>query len=107
MNNYNGILGKERLASLELTKKAMAKGEIPYPSECRICGKTTGRMDYHNETYKSPTKDLFEICQGCHSRWHRRNASNKAFIKYFIEEERYKKLNNEMINTLKEEGYLK
>lgn len=106
MNDYNGVSGKQRLASWELTKKAMASGEIPYPAKCEICGKTAGRIDYHNETYSSPTKDLLQICQGCHMRWHKRSLANRSFIKYFIEEGRFKKLNKPMLATLKKEGYL-
>ena len=107
MKDYNGVSGKERLASWVLTKKAMASGEIPYPSKCQICGKTTGRIDYHSETYASPTDGLFQICQGCHMRWHNRDRFKKSFIKFYIEDENYKKLNAEMLNVLKNEGYLK
>lgn len=79
MKDYKNEFGewteRERLASLKLTKKAIADGEIPDPRElgCRVCGKKTGRIDYHNWNYNHPTKYLEAMCQGCHTMYHRYN----------------------------------
>lgn len=108
MNDYFEASGKDRLAFEKLINVAIKEGKIPPKLKCQICDKTTGRIDYHSETYTLPFKDLFQICQGCHGRWHYIDKpNNKAFIKYFIEEKRYKKLNKFMAARLKEMGYLK
>ena len=84
MRDYKGWTGKERLASYAKTKAAIAAGEIPPPIKCNRCGKTTGRIDYHNRNYSDPIKYLEQICQGCHTRLHRRenkeidNQNNKV-----------------------------
>jgi hypothetical protein len=71
MRDYKEWTGKERLASLKKTKTAIAEGIIPPPTKCNRCGKTTGRIDYHNHDYSDPIKYLEQICQGCHTRLHR------------------------------------
>lgn len=71
MRDYKGWTAKERLASFAKTKAAIAAGEIPPPTKCNRCGKTTGRIDYHNHDYSDPIKHLEQICQGCHIRLHR------------------------------------
>ena len=71
MRDYKGWTGKERLASYAKTKAAIAAGVIPPPTQCSRCGKTTGRIDYHNHNYSDPIKYLEQICQGCHIRLHR------------------------------------
>jgi hypothetical protein len=71
MRDYKGWTAKERLASLKKTKAAISAGIIPPPTECNRCGKTTGRIDYHNHDYSDPVKYLEQICQGCHTRLHR------------------------------------
>jgi hypothetical protein len=71
MRDYKGWTAKERLASLKKTKTAIAAGTIPSPTKCNRCGKTTGRIDYHNHDYSDPIKYLEQICQGCHTRLHR------------------------------------
>jgi transposase-like protein len=71
MRDYKGWTGKERLASLKKTKAAIAAGIIPPPTKCNRCGKTTGRIDYHNHDYSDPIKNLEPLCQGCHIRLHR------------------------------------
>ncbi len=106
MRDYKEVTAKQRWASLRLTQKAIAEGSLKKPSKCAICDKTEGRIDYHNETYESPTEELFEICQGCHMRWHNRHRFRTSFIKYFITDERYKKLNQPMIAALKKERFL-
>ena len=76
MRDYKGWTAKERLASLAKTKAAIAAGTIPPPTKCNRCGKTTGRIDYHNHDYSDPIKYLEQLCQGCHTRLHR--LENKA-----------------------------
>lgn len=76
MRDYKGWNAKERLASLKKTKTAIVAGIIPPPTKCNRCGKTTGRIDYHNHDYSDPIKYLEQICQGCHTRLHR--MENKA-----------------------------
>ena len=71
MRDYKGWTVNERLASLKKTKAAIAAGTIPSPTKCNRCGKTTGRIDYHNHDYSDPVKYLEQICQGCHTRLHR------------------------------------
>jgi hypothetical protein len=71
MRDYKEWTGKERLASFAKTKAAIAAGIIPPPTKCNRCGKTTGRIDYHNHDYSDPVKYLEQICQGCHTRLHR------------------------------------
>ena len=71
MRDYKGWTAKERLASLAKTKAAIAAGSILPPSKCNQCGKTTGRIDYHNHDYSDPIKYLEQLCQGCHIRLHR------------------------------------
>jgi len=71
MRDYKGWTATERLASLKKTKAAIAAGTIPPPTKCNRCGKTTGRIDYHNHDYSDPVKYLEQICQGCHVRLHR------------------------------------
>jgi len=71
MRDYKGWTANERLASLKKTKAAIAAGVIPPPTKCNRCGKTTGRIDYHNHDYSDPVKYLEQICQGCHTRLHR------------------------------------
>ena len=71
MRDYKGWTGKERLASLKKTKAAIAAGIIPPPTKCNRCGRTTGRIDYHNHDYSDPIKNLEPLCQGCHIRLHR------------------------------------
>ena len=71
MRDYKEWTGKERLASFAKTKAAIAAGIIPPPTKCNRCGKTTGRIDYHNHDYSDPIKYLEQICQGCHTRLHR------------------------------------
>jgi hypothetical protein len=71
MRDYKEWTGKQRLASLKKTKAAIAEGIIPPPTQCNRCGKTTGRIDYHNHDYSDPIKYLEQICQGCHTRLHR------------------------------------
>lgn len=63
---------KERDASYKETKMAITNGTIPKQSKCNRCGKTTGRIDYHNHSYDHPLLYLEEICQGCHTSMHRR-----------------------------------
>ncbi len=76
MRDYKGWTAKERLASFAKTKAAIAAGIIPPPTKCSRCGKTTGRIDYHNNDYSDPIKYLEQLCQGCHTRLHR--LENKA-----------------------------
>ncbi len=71
MRDYKQWTGKERLASFAKTKAAIAAGIIPSPTQCNRCGKTTGRIDYHNHDYSDPIKYLEQLCQGCHTRLHR------------------------------------
>lgn len=71
MRDYKGWTASERLASLKKTKAAIASGIIQPPTKCNRCGKTTGRIDYHNHDYSDPVKYLEQICQGCHVRLHR------------------------------------
>ncbi len=71
LRDYMGWAAAERLASLKKTKAAIAAGIIPSPTQCNRCGKTTGRIDYHNHDYSDPIKYLEQICQGCHIRLHR------------------------------------
>ncbi len=71
MRDYKEWTGQERLASLKKTKEAIAAGIIPPPTKCNRCGKTTGRIDYHNHDYSDPVKYLEMLCQGCHTRLHR------------------------------------
>lgn len=106
MRDYKGISAKARLKSLAITKEAMKNGIIPYPSKCELCGKTTGRIDYHSETYRSPTEGLFQICQGCHMRWHNRNRYPESFCKFMSEDNRYEKINKDMKESLKKEGFV-
>lgn len=72
MRDYKGWTAKERRASLKKTKAAIAAGIIPPPTKCNRCGKETGRIDYHNHDYSDPIKYLEPLCQGCHTRLHRR-----------------------------------
>lgn len=72
MKSYRGVTGEQRLASLEKTKEAIRKGIIPKPTKCEKCGQTYGRIDYHNETYKSPIEGLQQLCMLCHLMWHSR-----------------------------------
>ena len=78
MRDYKGWTAAERLASLKKTKAAIAAGIIPSPTQCNRCGKTTGRIDYHNHDYSDPIKYLEQICQGCHTRLHRMENSALA-----------------------------
>jgi hypothetical protein len=71
MRDYKGWTANERQVSLKKTKAAIAAGVIPPPTKCNRCGKTTGRIDYHNHDYSDPIKYLEQICQGCHLRLHR------------------------------------
>ncbi len=78
MRDYKGWTASERLASYAKTKAAIAAGVIPPPTKCNRCGKTTGRIDYHNHDYSDPIKYLEQICQGCHTRLHKmENKENK------------------------------
>ncbi len=88
MRDFKEWTGNERLASLKKTKAAIAAGVIPPPTKCNRCGKTTGRIDYHNHDYSDPIKYLEQICQGCHIRLHRlenqqiaANTGNTEIIK--------------------------
>jgi len=65
MRDYKEWTGQERLVSLKKTKEAIAAGIIPPPTKCNRCGKTTGRIDYHNHDYSDPVKYLEMLCQGC------------------------------------------
>ena len=76
MRDYKGWTAAERLASFAKTKAAITAGIIPPPTKCNRCGKTTGRIDYHNHDYSDPIKYLEQLCQGCHTRLHR--LENKA-----------------------------
>ncbi len=69
---YKKWTGKQRLESYKLTKKAIEDGIIPPPTKCSKCGKTTGRIDYHNTNYDDPIKYLVMLCKGCHTALHRR-----------------------------------
>jgi len=83
MRDYKGWSAKERLVSLTKTKAAIAAGIIPPPTTCNRCGKTTGRIDYHNHDYSDPIKHLEQLCQGCHTRLHRlenKEADSKAVL---------------------------
>ncbi len=71
MKDYKGWTGAQRLASLKKTKEAIAKGIIPKPTKCNRCGKTEGRIDYHNEDYSDPINNLEPLCQSCHLKHHR------------------------------------
>jgi len=72
MRDYKQWSAKERYASLKLTKKAIKDGVIPPPTKCSKCGKTSGRIDYHNTDYSDPIKFLIPICRGCHVALHRK-----------------------------------
>jgi hypothetical protein len=76
MKDFKQWTGKERLASFAKTKAAIAAGIIPSPTICNRCGKTTGRIDYHNHDYSDPIKYLEQLCQGCHTRLHRLENKN-------------------------------
>ena len=78
MRDYKGWTANERLASLKKTKAAIAAGIIPSPTKCNRCGKTTGRIDYHNHNYSDPIKYLEQMCQGCHIRLHRQENEQIA-----------------------------
>jgi hypothetical protein len=73
MRDYKQWTAKERLASLKLTKKAIAEGVIPSPKDCSRCGKSSkqGVIDYHNPDYSDPVKYLIPFCRGCHVKLHR------------------------------------
>ncbi len=71
LTDYKQWTGKQRLASLRKTKKAIADGIIPPPTKCSQCGKTEGRIDYHNKNYDDPIKYLIPLCMTCHLRLHR------------------------------------
>jgi hypothetical protein len=105
MNDYKGVTAAERIASLKITQKAIKEGIIPKPVKCQLCGKTTGRIDYHSETYKSPTEGLLQICQGCHMRWHNRNRYPESFCRFMSENDRFKKINQDMKDSLQSEGF--
>ena len=73
------------MASLKLTKAAIASGEIPKPHKCNRCGQTQGIIDYHNEDYSHPTKFLEQLCFVCHMIHHseRRNpVGRKNYFAY-------------------------
>ena len=76
MRDYKGWTAAQRTASLKKTKAAIAAGIIPPPTVCNRCGRTTGRIDYHNHDYSDPVRFLEPLCQGCHIRLHR--MENKA-----------------------------
>lgn len=66
MASYKGWTAEQRLASLKLTKAAIASGEMPKPTKCEICGQDKGIIQYHNEDYSHPTKYLRQMCWRCH-----------------------------------------
>lgn len=94
MRSYTNEDGKtwteaERRASYELTKEAIARGEIPsqYELGCSKCGQRFGRIDYHNRDYSHPTKYLIPLCARCHLVYHcclnnRNQALQDAYDEY-------------------------
>ena len=58
----------------------LADGVISPPTKCNRCGKTTGRIDYHNSDYSDPIKSLVPLCQGCHMKLHREENINAATV---------------------------
>ncbi|MBV5330010.1 MAG: hypothetical protein JZU65_20685 [Chlorobium sp.] len=114
MRDYKGWTAEERLASFAKTKAAIAAGIIPPPTQCNRCGKTTGRIDYHNHDYSDPIKYLEQVCQGCHTRLHRMenkeidNQNNKepgtAAIKKAVPKIPVTKVTNETIHTVTEKA---
>ncbi len=78
MRDYKGWTAAQRLASLKKTKEAIAKGIIPPATKCNRCGRTDGRIDYHNEDYSDPIKFLEPLCRGCHLKHHREHNKRLA-----------------------------
>lgn len=68
---YNGFSGDVRVLADWKIKVAIELQLIPRPSQCSVCGKTTGRIDYHAENYGRPLQ-IAPICQGCHLALHNR-----------------------------------
>jgi len=89
LRDYKCWTAAERLASLKKTKAAIAAGIIPPPTQCNRCGKTTGRIDYHRETFCSECKAhieksekiyLAELVHNCYS-----NAKQNKFYCVYLD----------------------
>lgn len=83
MKSYKGWTKEQRLASLKLTKAAIARGEIPPAKKCNRCGQTQGIIQYHNEDYSHPTKYLESLCQRCHLVHHSARRAPEACKRYW------------------------
>ena len=83
MKAYKKWSPKERLQSLRKSKKAIEMGEIPPPTKCNRCGKTKGRIEYHNHNYSHPTQYLEAVCAPCHRMLHRRFKDPLLVAEYF------------------------
>ena len=81
--DFQGWTSEQRLASLALTKKAIASGELPKPTKCELCGQDKGIIQYHNNDYSHPTKYLSSLCWRCHMMLHSCRRSPEAVKKYF------------------------
>ncbi len=68
MKNYKQWTEKDRLRGLRIVNKAIKDGLIPKASKCCHCGKTDGKIMYHQENYDDPLnpKNLREVCWRCH-----------------------------------------
>ena len=64
MKDYKKWTSKEREKSLRLSNKAKGLGLIPPPIECRFCGKTEGKLQYHNVDYDASLNYLPKMIAG-------------------------------------------
>ena len=73
---YNGFTGAQRVEADWKIKVAEDLGLIPKRKNscCSICGKSDGRIDYHNEDYSRPLQTV-AICQKHHMALHNRFRS--------------------------------
>lgn len=74
IGEYNGFSRELRLEADRKIKSALELRLIPPATQCCICGKQEGRIDYHAEDYSRPLK-VAPICQSCHMALHNRKRS--------------------------------
>jgi hypothetical protein len=56
LGDYNGFSGDLRVLADRKIKIAIELRLIPPAGKCSVCGTMEGRIDYHNEDYRRPSK---------------------------------------------------
>jgi len=83
MKKWKRWSGEQRLASLKLTKEAIARGEITAtPPKCEACGQDKGILQWHNTNYDHPVDHLKGLCWRCHMVEHSEHFAPKQVQEY-------------------------